>query len=458
MKETIYWVMYTTDRIEANKYRFVDRSINRWAKKSWTMYTKYVNLFHYDKKTKTYYLPPVTWKDTKAQFGFSYEISIKPIMKLWEWQQKTVDYCVRSFWQWVSSILIVSETATWKSIQMLWLVDAFKCPTLIVVPSEAIGLGIQEKLQPYCDAQYLDWSKIRKAFDKQKLPDVLITHRQSAVNCWDIINWKYDLMLNDEQHHLSEWMKMMCNTWEGRGIIWLTGTPFRKEMTQQDFLLYFQKIYETWLKSLPVRVLTHRYNHTYSMSDFMEASKGLEPESPEVLRRLVNNNNDKIFDLKNVVGKLYHKCGFKRIMVFVDRREYQEKIKELIFPNAILINWDTDKEKVLEELKSKDEFLIIGMVTASWEWFDVPRIEVWILFFSTTWAGSIEQMVWRAKRFADGKEYAYWVDVQEHSKIEPDQYKWFWMSERLKLYRERWWPVVTLDSYINSLSNKTKLF
>jgi superfamily II DNA or RNA helicase len=40
----------------------------------------------------------------------------------------------------VSSILVVSETATGKSIQMLGLVAKFKCKTLIVVPSEAIGV------------------------------------------------------------------------------------------------------------------------------------------------------------------------------------------------------------------------------------------------------------------------------------------------------------------------------
>lgn len=458
MVTTIHWNKYTLNRDEAYKYRFIDRSPNWWAKVSWQLYTKYVKLFYYDKATKTYWLPPVTWDDTKAQFGFTYEISVKPIMELWEWQKKTVDYCVRSFWQWVSSILIVSETATGKSIQMLGLVAAFKCPTLIVVPSEAIGLGIQEKLQPYCDAQYLDGAKIRKAWDKQQLPDVLITHRQSAVNCWDIINGKYDLMLNDEQHHLSDGMKMMCNTWEGRGIIWLTWTPFRKEMDKQDFLLYFQKIYETWLKSLPVRVLTHKYSHTYSMADFMKASEGLEPESPEVLRRLVNANDDKIFDLQNVVKKLYRQCGFKKLMVFVDRREYQERIKELVFPNAILINWDSNKEQILNDLKTKDEFLIIGMVTASWEWFDVPGIECWILFFSTVWAGSIEQMVGRAKRFSEWKEYAYRVDIQERSKIEPDHWKSFGMWERLKLYEQRWRPVMTLDNYIKSLSDKNKLF
>lgn len=458
MHTTNDWCTYTLDRNEAYKYRFEDRSPNRWAKVSGQVYVKYVKLFHFDKKERKYWLPPVTWWNRKAMMGFWQEIHVDPIMKLWEWQQKTIDYCSRSFSQWVSSILVVSETATGKSIQMLGLVAKFKCKTLIVVPSEAIGVWLEDKLSPYCDAKYLNWDKIRKAFDKLQMPDVLITHRQSAVNCWDMINWSYDLMLNDEQHHLSDWMKMMCNTWKWRWIIWLTWTPFRKEMTKEDFLLYFQKIYDTGLKSLPVRVLTHKYRHRYTMDDFMKASEGLEPESPEVLRRLVNANDDKIFDLKNVVSTLYHKCWFKKIMVFVDRREYQEHIKELVFPNAVLINWDTDKEKVLEELKTKDQFLIIWMVSASWEWFDVPGIECWILFFSTAWMGSIEQMVGRAKRFSEWKEYAYRVDIQESSTIEPDQHKWFGQWERMKFYAERWWPVMKLEDYVKGLSDNTRLF
>lgn len=458
MQQTNDGTYFTLDRNEAYKYRFEDKSPNRWAKVSGQVYVKYVKLFHFDKKERKYWLPPVTWWNGKAMMWFGQQIYVEPIMKLWEWQQKTVDYCSRAFWQWVSSILIVSETATGKSIQMLGLIAKFKCKTLIVVPSDAIWRWIEEKLSPYCEAKYLDGSKIRKAFDKQEMPDVLITHRQSAVNCWDIINWSYDLMLNDEQHHLSDGMKMMCNTWKGRWIIWLTWTPFRKEMEKEDFLLYFQKIYETWLKSLPVRVLTHRYTHMYTMEDYIKASEWLEPESPEVLRRLVNANDDKIFDLQKVIKILYRECWFKKIMVFVDRLEYQKHIKELVFPNAILINWETDKEKVLDELKELDEFLILWMVSASGEWFDVPWIECWVLFFSTAWAGSIEQMVGRAKRFSEWKEYAYRVDIQERSKIEPDQWKGFWQWERMKFYKERGWPVMRLEDYARSLKDNTRLF
>lgn len=446
MLSTEYWCKYTRDRLEANRFRFEDRSPNWWAKKSGTMYTKYVKLFHYDKSTRLYHLPPKTWWMNKWKRDNLKSIEVKPIMKLWEWQQKTVDYCRDAYDKWYSSVIVVSETATGKSIQMLWLIHEFKVKTLITVPSKAIWVWLYDKISPYCDVKLMEWSEIRKA---DKLPDVLICHRQSAVNCWDIINWQYDLMLNDEQHHLSDWMKFMCNTFKWVMITWLSGTPFRKEMSKEDFLLYFQLMYETGLKSLPVRVLTHKFSHTYTMDDYIKASEWLDPESPEVMRRLVNANEKRIMDLKKVVTTLYQKCGFKKLMVFVDRRDYQEKIKEMIFPNAVLINWDTDKDAVLKDLNSRDEFLIIWMVTASGEWFDVPGIECWILFFSTSRAGSIEQMVWRAKRFSEWKEYAYWVDFQDYCKIEPDQYRSFGSKARLDLYRERWWAVMSLDSYVS---------
>jgi len=443
MHTTNDWCTYTLDRNEAYKYRFEDRSPNRWSKISGQVYTKYVKLFHYDKKSRTYWLPPVTWWNRKAMMWFWQEIHVDTIMKLWEWQQKTIDYCYRSFSQGVSSILIDSTVWTWKTIMMLWMIEKFKCRTLITVPSDAIGIGIQEKLQQYCDAKYLNWAKIRHAFDKNNLPDILITHRQSWVNCRELINWYYDLMINDEQHHLSDGMKMMCNTRKGRWILGFTWTPYRREMNKEDFLLYFQKIYSTWLESLPVKVLTYKYFHKYSMDDYMKACEGLEPESPEVLRRLVNANEDRLQEIKKVVGKLYHTYWFKRLILFVDRREYQDKIKAEVFPNAYIINWDTDKEQIVNELKNKEEFLILWIVWACGEWFDIPQIEAGILFYSTSWEWSLEQMIWRSRRFYWDKKYWYWCDFQETAKIE-NTYKNFWVAERMKYYKERWFEINSL--------------
>lgn len=155
---------------------------------------------------------------------------------------------------------------------------------------------------------------------------------------WEQLNGEYDLLINDEQHHLSKGMLEIVNTWKGKWVVGLTGTPFRKEIIAEDFeKVYFEYTYWTDLESLPVEVFVHRFHHTYTMEDMMRASDGLNPESVEVQRRLLNGNPARIEELKKVITYLYKKLGFRKIMVFIDRREYQEKLATY-FPKAILIN------------------------------------------------------------------------------------------------------------------------
>lgn len=340
---------------------------------------------------------------------------------------------------WVNSALVISPVWSGKSIQMLGLVSLLRTKTLITVPSEAIGQGIYDKFKDYCDIEFLNGAKIRAYYKKNgRLPDVLVVHRQSVVNCYDLLNGYYDLLINDEQHHLSDGMKMICNMWKWKWIVGFTGTPFRKEMEREDFeQWYFDFIYDTGLESLPVQVFTHKFRHTYSAKDFLNASEGLNPEAPEVQRRLLNSNPKRIEELKKVIKKLYFELGFRKIMVFVDRREYQEEIAKY-FSNPILINWDSNKKEVLDKMASEDQYLAIGIVWASWEGFDAPWVEIGILFYSTKWEGSLEQMIGRARRFWKWKTKAYWLDFQDYSMIEPSLRKNFWASQRVKYYKERW--------------------
>jgi superfamily II DNA or RNA helicase len=136
-------------------------------------------------------------------------------------------------------------------------------------------------------------------------------------------------------------------------------------------------------------------------------------------------------------------------MVFVDRRTYIERLQKE-FPKALVIHWDSDKEKVIEEAKSKDEFLLLGMVSASWEWFDVPSIQCWVLFYSTSWKGSIEQMVGRSRRFYWDKKYGYRVDFQDYGRVGSNEYaKNFWASNRMKIYKENKREIFNWQEFLN---------
>lgn len=112
-----------------------------------------------------------------------------------------------------------------------------------------------------------------------------------------------------------------------------------------------------------------------------------------------------------------------------------------MFPNAYVINWDSNKEEIINELKDKDEYLILGMIWACGEWFDLPAIQCGILFYSTSWEWSLEQAIGRSRRFNWDKQYGYRCDFQEYSKIEPDMYRTFWARDRLKWYKEKWFEI-----------------
>ena len=86
----------------------------------------------------------------------------------------------------------------------------------------------------------------------------------------------------------------------------MTGTPFRREITREDIeKYYFDESYETGLESLPLMVLIYKYKHTYTAEDWIKASANLNPESVEVQRMLLHNNDDRIVELKKVLTRLY---------------------------------------------------------------------------------------------------------------------------------------------------------
>lgn len=433
MQYDMYGRPYVEKITEAREYRILDRSPNWAAMSGWQVYQKRVNLF-YKAEKNLYYLPPKYRKGKKDWIDKKIEQK-KEIFELREGQKKSVEFVKENPWY---SILIDSMVGTGKTVQMLGIVNMYKCKTIITAPSKAICAGIKNTFEPYFDVAVLDWKGVRKRFEQGNLPDIIVCHRQTAVNCWDIINnWEYELLLNDEQHHLSDGMKYICNTFKGKlGIVGFTWTPFRKEMEKEDFYHYFNDIYGTGLASLPVRVGTYVYKHDYTMEEYIKATEWVNPESPEVLRNLINANEERIQELKKVLKDLYFKKGFKRIMVFVDRRVYIERLQKE-FPKALVIHWDSDKERVIEEAKSKDEFLLFGMVTASWEWFDVPSIQCWVLFYSTSWKGSIEQMVGRSRRFHWDKKYGYRVDFQDIGRVWENEYKKnFGAKNRASIYKE----------------------
>ena len=422
------WYFVTAPRERMGKY-----------KKNWTIketnlaYTIAVNTidnpFSLERKAQRHMIPTRNLKTRNSI------INIQPI-----WERDTICIAVDNE---SKTYITTWYVVTHNTVIGLGVIDKKKTKTLIISPTILICDGWQNTLKQFCNSENFTAEKLRKYISKHwDVPDVLVMTRASAYKVYDLINGKYDLLILDEAHKLSKETKFILNNWKGWSILWLTATPKRKELNELGFEKYFGNFLDLNIEALPVRVLTHRVSYEYTMEDMIKASEGLNPETPEVYRRLVNSNIQKIKDLRLVLSKLY-KLWLRRFILFVDRVDYAKKIQEE-FPKAKLLTWDSDKLKVVEQLKNENEYLIIAMSWCAGEWFNLPSIECWILFYSTHWDNSIEQLAWRSRRYYWDKKFCYWVDIQERSKIEPWEYKNFWSNYRLKYYRERWWEVKEL--------------
>lgn len=431
----------TIDRQEANRYRNEDRS-PKFVQGNAINYIKYIPHYFYDKPSRTYFLPPkLSKKDYKSysqiEYNFTYE--------LYDYQKQAVEYYTSNQYK---SMLVKAGVWCGKTVIGAGVINVKKTPTLIMAPTQLICEWWYDTLKAMCNVEYMVASQIKTAAKDWTLPDVLIATRASITNVIDIINWYYDLLIFDEAHKLSENAKQIINKWEWWRIVWLSATPKRKDMNVEDMVDFFWWYIDLKIEALPVKVITYKYSHKYSIEDYMKACEWLNPECNESMRRLVNNNDHKIFCLRrDVVSPLYKKW-IHRFILFVDRVDYAYKIKEY-FPNAVIISWESDKQEVVDSIKDKDEYFIIAMSWCAGEWFNLPSIECAILFYSTEWDNSIEQLCWRARRYYGDKKVCYRVDVQEKSKV-VDKRNRFNSSKRLKHYEEKWREVIPLESFLKN--------
>lgn len=435
-----YWNAFTLEKSIADKYTNPHRNPFNWKKNEWFVYVPIIKHYHYDKESKRFYLPPSQSLPSEWLVKIDFNLD----MKLYDYQQQAVDWLVNSK---TKATLVKSGVGSGKTIIGAGSINTLKTPTLVIAPSQLICKSWVEKLWKMWDAKVLTSAGIKKILSKSwKLPDILILTRSSADKIYEQINWFYDLLIIDEAHHVSDTMKKMVNMWKGWRILALTATPKKKEMDEQDMINYFGNYIDLQKEALPVKVLTYQYSSRYSIQEFIKASEWLDPESPEVLRRLVNNDDYKITVLRNkIISKLY-KLWLRKFIIFVDRVDYAYKIQEYL-QGSVVITGQEDKEAVINSVKDKDQFIMIAMSWCAGEWFDLPEIECGILFYSTSWDNSIEQLCWRARRKSEWKQYCYRVDVQQKALI-VDKWNWFHSSDRLKYYKKRWWSVGKLEDTV----------
>lgn len=430
-----YWRAYTLSHETAREVKVEDKRSIEFLKVPEHIKTSLRNkqrrIYFYKKITEQsldiFYLPPSYWKytepKTKINFTFSstslHEYQINAVKRMY-WKVKT----------WSRSSFIVSWTWTGKSYMILWAISLFKARTLIVVPNKSISKWLYEKIKPYWDIEIITgkWVIETKA-------DVVVIHYQTFNKYYDQLNGLYDILIIDEWHKSpAERVSQYC-LWKWSFILWLSATPQRKEFDTIWFKLIFGALYDTKVTALPVEVAYYKYEHEYSETELVIASEWYSPDSNEIMRNLVINNEDRYKHLLHILNVL-EENWYTKIIIFSDRVKHIEKTLSYInlswfkwVPIYWWVKYDIDKIRELEK------YAIVCNIESVGEGFDLPELEVWILFVSSSWENRLTQTAWRVNRAYGNKKFWLYIDFVDYVKL----FNWTKAKPLWRYARKRFW-------------------
>lgn len=356
-----------------------------------------------------------------------------------DYQAPAVQSVYDNFLSWKKSSLLISPTWSGKSFMMLMILQKIGLKSLIVAPKKVIAKQLMESFQEHSTAniKMITWSWPHE-FDA----DIHICTQSTLNIIYDYINWSIDVLVVDECHNMPETRVEQYCMWKGWFILWVTATPLRKEFGIEWFTKVFGNVItvnkdKVWDRVLPCVVYKSKYHTDYTPDDWINANKWYKPWSPEILRRLVINNESRYDHLLFLVTK-FRDRWMHNIIVFTDRTEHAEKIVAKLkeqYEDVHLYTGKTKREQFYEDYKW---WIVVGNTSCTWEWFDLPMLEVGILFVSSSFKKSVIQYAWRVRRKHGEKKYGFFVDVQDSYTVWWSKRKTLSWSERNKTYLSEW--------------------
>jgi len=446
LKHSKEWIPYTTDKMFAEKFKVEDNTPIHFIKNE--SYKKYLQIHwswkKFYKKIWSYFvLPPSEWSNKRKEHAWIYLDD-----NLFDRQKELIKEMVSIYDSWKKSCFVVSGTGTGKWHIIPSLLKSFEwLKILILAPNNVVWDRLMDDINDV--AVYARGKKIKEVDN-----DIVLTLYKTFNLYFDYLNWKFDMVIIDEWHHL--WWQMEDNLYTWKSFIcWMSATPYRNEYNEEWFKMFFWNIIDTEKQALPVKVFEHKFKYEYSSEDVIKASEWLPTTSPEIYRRLIIENKKRFEELVLMIDNIETKW-FKNYIIFSDRLEHIDRLENLLkkeFTNkhVQVIKWKTDVLNVMKELKNKQDIIIIWSTSVVKEWMNIPQLEIGILFTSASFKWWLDQMAWRVRRFYWDKQYWYFIDFQDYISINWSKYKSPWVYSRRKAYKSFKWPIW---NFINDFINK----
>lgn len=304
--------------------------------------------------------------------------------------------------------LIEMKTGRWKGNLLIKLINHFQEKTLILCHNIKTLTELQKKFKDF--SNYEPWVYYSK---KKDIKEITITTHKSFVQKHSEFRWKFGTLIVDEADtNTSKDMIKAITFADCDWLFWLTGTPYRQDLSTEDMTLIF------W----PHIKVQNQANNGYNII-------------PEITRIMYTNETVYSFDDRHdMKNQLMHdkkrldkqiefiKEAHKKScmgLILVDRVEECHLFHDRLIQEWIpchIVNGETaikDDEVNIQEMKDK-KWIIVWTSQKVWRGVDIPEIDVIYLFYPCRFEWQVVQAVGRALRTTATKNSATlydWCDI-----------------------------------------------
>lgn len=345
--------------------------------------------------------------------------------------------------------LVNMKTWRWKSHIIMAVTAYFKVPTLVLCHNKKTLLEMVSKFKEFTNVTpwVYYWDK------KDIQPITITTHDSFVLNEW--VLWENDwwLILYDECDYNTskEMLQSLCMT-NAVYMYWLTWTPYRKDLNNEDLQKIFGKeitVHETVEQSYNIipKICQIKYQSpnrsSYQFANWAEQKWCL-----------VNDNDrlDKQISFISHISKTRN-----TILVLTERVEesenYWNRLYWLPWVIVLLINGKTklkDDNEMIDNYVGKVPTIIIWTVWKMARWVDIPAIDTICLFSALHFRWTTVQSVWRALREYPWKDKVFiydWCDYPMLSKQAFERRKAYMTEYNLTLNQIKIYDTKDQDSW-----------
>jgi superfamily II DNA or RNA helicase len=308
--------------------------------------------------------------------------------------------------------------------------------TVIVPPKKILCEQLFEEF-------WEEYAEIITGSKQEITKDIVIMTWATFNKRYDEINWKFAMLLFDECHRMPQKRRDQILMRKWTHILWLTATLQRKEFGSEWFEMFYWKPITTNKEALPMVIYQKRSKRDYTIEEYERASEWLSPDSPEILRRLIIDNEKRNLMIAELVNKCLEKW-LKRIIIFTDRTQHIKNITSSLsstIDSSIPVyeyHWSSNQTQIKDLCNKSDQYILVWNVSCCWEWFNVPGLQIGLLTVSTQWTVTIDQAVGRVRRKHLNKKFGLLIDMQDSITVAWSKSKPLWFSQRRKIYKEKW--------------------